>query len=625
LLYSIIPDIYQLCVNFSEIISFQRLSTPHSTIKYKSSYTVQYRISHATKSTALYFTQKKVINFSHIAFLLLITLIIVHTGSGATTNNTIPLHILAVNDFHGQTMNGSPVGSIPVLGAYLRDAISRYGAERTIIALPGDITGASPAESNLLLDEPAILFFNGLVNGDWKSYEAKNESGIKVVGTLGNHEFDRNSTELNRLLFGGNGNTTISHVVDPYPGALWPVIAANVFENGTDTLILKPYSIQMIDKVPVAFIGAITIQTQEISQPMNVKSISFTDEADAINAQVRTLQNQGIHSFIVLLHEGGTQTPYDGPTLETGDLSGRVASITMRLDEDVDVVLSGHTHEFTNQYLPNAGGKPTLVTQAYSYSKAYADINLTIDPAFQDIVEKSATIVPAYADRGPGLHQDQNSQELLDAVNTSVMSEISKIIATTDVPLTRTPSENGESNLYDLATDSMRWYMDTDMAIINEGALRDDIDAGEITTGAAYTVMPFHDQILTVQLTGAQIKDLLNQQWDRTIRPDHLLQISGFSYTYDASQNPTDRVLSIMQNGSEIDMNNLYTVATTDFLAFGGDGYSIMEDGDIIAYGLYDVDIFIAYLTSLPSPIQLINEGRISIVNKSPLSYQTQG
>lgn len=137
--------------------------------------------------------------------------------------------------------------------------------------------------------------------------------------------------------------------------------------------------------------------------------------------------------------------------------------------------------------------------------------------------------------------------------------------------------------------------------------------------------MPFHDQILEVTLNGTQIKDLLNQQWNRTIKPDHLLQISGFSYAYDASSDPTDRVINITQNGTQIDMNANYTIATTDFMAYGGDGYSVMKEGNITGYGPFDVDIFILYLKSLPSPLQPETGGRITIVNKSPLSYSTEG
>lgn len=538
------------------------------------------------------------------------------------TADTIQFHVLAVNDLHGQitsgqTQNGSNVGSFPVLASYLRDAITRYGSNHTIIALPGDFSGASPVESNLLLDEPTILFINGLVNGNWKNSQPNNSSGIKIVATVGNHEFDRNYTELKRLITGGNGNTTINHIIDPYPGALWPVVVTNVYRNETTDHILRPYQIVMVEGVQVAFIGAVTIQTPETTTPESVKGLTFTDEADEINKQVKTLQKQGVHAFIILLHEGGTQTPYTGKTREKGDLSGRVVSITSRLDEDVDVVLSGHSHEFTNTFLPNAGGQATLVTQSYAYSKDYADVNLTIDKRSKDIIQKSAEIIPTLTDSGPGLHPDNNTQELLDSVNITVQSETSTVIENTTIPLTCTPDMNGESNLYDLVTDSMRWSMNADMAIINEGALRADIDAGEITNGEAFSVMPFHDQILLVNLTGADIWDLLNQQWNRTIKPDHMLQISGFSYTWDASRNDTRRVVSITRNGSSIRMNESYKVAATDFLSYGGDGYSVMKKGTIIDYGMYDVDIFIKYLQSLPSPLYAQTRDRITILNRN--------
>ncbi len=554
-----------------------------------------------------------------LAILCLISLVFIPTAADDQAQEPVSFHILAVNDFHGQLgpgqkMNGSPAGSIPVLGGYLTDAIDTYGANNTIIALPGDMTGASPAESNLLLDEPAILFFNRFVTGDWKKPDTTETTGVRVIGTLGNHEFDRNISELQRLMKGGNDGTNITHLVDPYPGPLWPVVAANVFWNGTDDLFLEPYTIEDIGGIPVAFIGAVTELTGEISEPDDVKPVTFTDEADAINTQVKVLQEQGIHAIVVLLHEGGTQTPYDGPTQETGDLSGRVASIVMRLDEDVDVVLSAHSHEFTNQYLPNAGGKPTLVTQAYSYSSAFADVTLELDPQTQDIVNKTATIVTTYADQGPGLTPDENSQELLDAVNSTVAPLISEVIATTDIPLTRNPDANGEALLYDIATDAFRWDMQTELSILNIGFLRADIDAGEITTGDAYSVLPFHDQIYTIEMTGQQIKDLLNQQWTRTVKPDHLLQISGFSYSYDESRDPSARVTSITIDGKEMDMNANYTVATIDYLAHGGDGYTGMKEGTLVGYGALDVDEFIAYLKYIPSPIHEQTGGRINPV-----------
>lgn len=556
---------------------------------------------------------------SCIVAFLLVTIFLLPGVYAENNPGPVSLHILAVNDFHGQvvpgqSMNGSQVGSIPVIGAYLRDAAARYGKERTIIALPGDMTGASPAESGLLLDEPAILFFNGLASNDWRNKENTGSSGIRVIGTVGNHEFDRNVSSLLRLLGGGDGNTTITHLVDPYPGALWPVVVSNIYRNDTGELLYPPSRIENVDSIPVAFIGAVTLQTPDINLPADVEGISFTDEADAINKQVAALQKEGIHAFVVLLHEGGEQTPYDGETREIGDLTGRVAYIIPRLDKDVDLVLSGHTHEFTNEYLPNAGGEPTLVTQAYSYGKAYADIGLELDPESGDVINKTAAIIPFYANQSPA-SPDPDDEELLNATLAAVNPLIDEVIATTKEPLTRDLDANGESALYDLAADSMRWSMETDMAIIQTGALRADIKAGDITTGSAYSVMPFHDQVFTIRLTGAEIRDLLTQQWNRTVKPDHILEISGFSYAYNPNLSLDDRVISITRDGKKLDMDAWYTVATTDFLAGGGDGYSVMKEGEIVTYGPIDVDIFIDYLKSIPSPVQPEPYGRIRVSN----------
>ncbi len=140
--------------------------------------------------------------------------------------------------------------------------------------------------------------------------------------------------------------------------------------------------------------------------PAAVEGVTFLDEADSINRYIPAIQNQGVHAIVVLLHEGGSQVAYDGPTQEKGNVTGRVTEIISRLDGDVDVVLSGHTHQFTNAYLDNAGGNPVLVTQAYMYSVGYADVDLTVDRASGEIMNKSARIIPAYADQVPGTVPD---------------------------------------------------------------------------------------------------------------------------------------------------------------------------------------------------------------------------
>lgn len=569
-------------------------------------------------------------NVYFTVILLIILLFIIPAGFSEERSGLVPLHILAVNDFHGQnvpgqTLNGTPVGSIPVLGSYLHDAISRYGNNTTIIALPGDITGASPSQSGLLLDEPAILFYNGFVRSDWNSQKDSDPTGVRIVATIGNHEFDRGIPELIRLIDGGNGETNITHLVDPYPGAFWPVIVSNVYINNTGKLLYPAYSIQEVNGIPVVFIGAVTRETAEISEPSDVAGVSFADEAESINKNVEELKKNGIHAFVVLLHEGGNQTPYEGQTEESGNITGVVADIVKALDEDVDIVISAHTHEFSNLDLKNAGGKPTLVTQAYAYDEAYADINLTLDPVTKDIASKSASIIPTYADRLPGSNPDPEAEDLLNETLIAVDPILDSVITYTDEPITRNLTEDGESALYDLFTDAMRWKLKTDMAVENIGALRADIEPGNITTGDAYTILPFNDQVVIVRMTGVEIKALLTQQWTRLVKPDHYLEISGFSYAYDPSKNPEDRIINITKDGKEIDLNANYTIAAQDFLAYGGDGYSVMNEGTIIFRGPEDVNVFIDYLKNLPSPVHIKTGGRIIPIGNVSLMESADG
>lgn len=413
--------------------------------------------------------------------------------------------------------------------------------------------------------------------------------------------------------------------MDPYPGAFWPLIVSNVYVNDTGKLLYPAYSIQEVEGIPVAFIGAVTRETAEISEPSDVAGVSFADEAESINKNVEDLKKKGIHAFVVLLHEGGNQTPYEGQTEESGNITGVVTDIVKALDEDVDVVISAHTHEFSNLDLKNAGGKPTLVTQAYAYDKAYADINLSLDSVSKDIVLKSAYIVPTYADRLPGSIPDPEAEDLLNETLIAVDPILDSVIAYTDKPITRNLTEDGESALYDLVTDAMRWKMKTDMAVDNIGSLRADIEPGNITTDDAYTILPFNDQVVVIRMMGDDIKDLLTQQWTRIIKPDHYLEISGFSYAYDPTKSPEDRIINITKDGKEIDMNANYTIATQDFLAYGGDGYSVMNDGTIIFRGPEDVNVFIDYLKYLPSPVHIETGGRIIPIGNLSLQESADG
>jgi 5'-nucleotidase len=536
-----------------------------------------------------------------IAGFLVLTIIVLIPIGLSWYLHPAPVHvrILAVNDFHGQltagkSLSGEPVGSAPVLASYLNAAAGRPA---TFIALPGDIVGASPPESGLLLDEPTILFWNGLA-GD-----------CPQIATFGNHEFDRGTDELLRMVDGGNGATTIAHLVDPYPGAAMEYVSSNVVWRVNDTPIAAPYTIRDAGGVGIAFIGATTIETPSIQKPANIEDIVFKDEAESINRYIPEIQEKGVHAIIVLLHEGGSQDAYDGPTREGGNVTGRITGIVAGLDPDVDLVLSAHTHEFTNACLENAGGRSVLVTQAYSYGKAFADIELVIDPATGDVTHRTAEIVPAYANRLSGT--DPGAAALIERARDAVRPLTERVVTSASASITGQATGAGESPLGNLVADGQRAAMQADVAFITTGSLRADILQGNVTWGDLYAVQPFASTVLSMTLTGEQIRDVLEQQW-QTPLPPHNLAVSGLSYTFDDGKPAGEKITEIRVGGAPLEPGANYTAAMVDFLATGGDGYTVFTKGVNPAYGPLDIDALVTYMGALPEPIGVKAEARIA-------------
>ena len=277
-----------------------------------------------------------------------------------------------------------PVGGAGVFVSYLRAA--QAGIEdQTIIVNAGDRVGASPPDSALLQDEPSIQMMNLLANSSC-SYTDKMNPACNIVGTLGNHEFDEGQR---RAAPPAQRRQLPERAVPPripYQGARFPYVSANVSRrHQRHDRCSRRWSSSRSHGVPIAFIGAVLEQTPTIVTPTGVAGLTFLDEADAINSYVPGLKAMGVHTIVVTIHQGGFQTSYNGPTNPTATLSSgpEILDIVNRLDDEIDVVVSGHTHAFTNALIPNAHGKPILVTQAFSASTAYDDIDLLIDPVTQ--------------------------------------------------------------------------------------------------------------------------------------------------------------------------------------------------------------------------------------------------
>ena len=546
---------------------------------------------------------------------LMIALLVLQPESRIAESRNVHVKILAVNDFHGQlpagqTLAGKAAGSAPVLASYLRAAESPGAA--TFIVFPGDVVGASPPESGLLLDEPAILFTNEFAEGCCGPAGTCTVS-CNLIATPGNHEFDRGVPEMLRLVAGGNGSTNITHLVDPYPGSSAAYTSANIVWTKNRTPVFPPYVIRDAGGAKIAFIGADTIQTPTLTGPDDTAGITFVNETGAINRYVPEIQAQGVHAIVVLLHEGGEQAAYDGPTQKNTTVSGRVTGIAGGLDPDVDVVLSAHTHKFTNAYLNNAGGRPVLVTQAYSYGRAFASIDLEIDPATDEIVNKSARIVPAYADRYPGTVPDPAATALLNETAGAVAGTTETVEAVAAENITRVSTAAGESAIGDLVADSQSAAVQADVAFVTTGSLRADIAEGNVTWGDLYNVQPFSDSVYAVRISGSRIRGTLEQQWTDPA-PPYPLAVSGLTYTYDPGRPAGSRVVDVKVHGVPLNDTATYRAAASSYLLEGGDGYTELANTTFVSAGKDDVDALAAYMSSLPQPVVAGTDGRIRIV-----------
>ncbi|MBN1960215.1 MAG: 5'-nucleotidase C-terminal domain-containing protein [Deltaproteobacteria bacterium] len=555
----------------------------------------------------------------------------------------VPLKILAINDFHGQISQGKivqdrPVGGAAVLSAYLKAAMANK-KQQTIIISAGDLVGASPASSALLQDEPAITFFNSFANEFCQfpsqltttntpstlqlfygnHFVSVFDQRCNLLAVPGNHEFDDGQSELLRLFAGGNHKNG-PFLENPWRGARFPMIAANIHLTDGRSLF-KPFVIKNVAGEKIAFIGAVTRDTPNIVTSESVAGLKFSSESKAINAQVQKLQEMDIHAIVAVIHEGGTgSAAYESQTQnKPAHLSRFFVNLVNQLDADVDVVISAHSHNFTNTLLKNAGGHEVLVTQAFSSGKAFADIDIAIDPNSHDIVKKTARIVTTWGDAGPGLTPDVKMAEFVKIAEAKVAPIANKIIATTNKKISRKANQAGESILGDMIAEAHRQAMQANFGITNVGGLRSDIPNAcntkpcNITWNDCFTAQPFSNTVTTMTLTGQQIYDLLEQQWLNQSSP-RLLQIAGFSYSWSQQAAKGKKVVpnSIKAlDGTPINKSATYSVAVNSFLGAGSDAFTVFKKGKIIKIGILDLDALIKFLANQPQPIKPKNAKRI--------------
>jgi 5'-nucleotidase len=431
------------------------------------------------------------------------------------------------------------------------------------------------------------------------------------VASVGNHEFDEGKDELLRMQNGGCHPIDKCQGPHPFLGAKFRYLAASTFEKNTGKTVFPPYEIKQFEGIPVAFIGLTLKGTPDIVSPVSVAGLEFRDEADTVNALVPELKARGVEAIVVLIHEGGFPT---GDYNECPAISGAIVDIVKKLDRAVDVVISGHTHQ---AYVCEIAGR--LVTSGDKYGTLVTAIDLKLDPATRDVISAKADNIVV---RTTAYARDAEQTALLESYDKVAAPIANRRAGSITETLSRVPNDAGESALGDIVADAQLAATRADtkgaavVAFTNPGGVRSDIskkEDGAVTYADVFASQPFRNQLVTLTLTGVQIKNMLEQQWLDPKRP-RILQVSkGFNYTWDAAKPYGDRVgaESMSLNGQRVDPAMSYRVTVNNYLAVGGDGFTVLKEGTGQQFGTYDVDALYGYFQA-NSPIAPATVDRIT-------------
>lgn len=563
-----------------------------------------------------------------------------------TAQDPVTLRVIAFNDLHGHLQTAAlnlphpnpanpaqplrvNVGGTAELSGLVKAL--RAGAPHSVVVSSGDAIGGTPLISAIFFHEATI--------------DVMNRIGVDVA-TVGNHEFDAGATELQRVLAGGcreakPGDTAMSCALGRHEGAKFPHVVANVLK-ADGTPLLPPSVVKTYGGIKVGFIGAVTRGTPTIVVPSGVAGLRFTDEADAINAEAARLQAQGVQAIVATIHEGGfleaAQMEWNASTCP--NRRGDIFEIEKRLAPAIDVVLSAHTHQ---GYSCNVNGRPVM--QALSFGRGVSVLDLVLDPKTGDI-DRSKSLyrnLPVFNARTEAAQREliigQEPAAYAFALRSAVPDpDVAQRVALyTDKakPLAdrvvgriggsfETAANRGSSSAGRLIADAQHAATrdaargGARFALMNPGGVRAPLNCRgtppcEVTFGDVFTMQPFGNNLVVMSLTGAEVKQMLeDQQRAGRTAPSFLLPSKSLSYRWLAKAPYGQRVQELRIDGQPIDPNATIRFTVNSFMADGGDGLSLLRQGRDRLGGELDIDALVTFLKTTPSPSA---DDRIVIVN----------
>ena len=483
------------------------------------------------------------------------------------------VRIVHTNDFHGRLLpqtpswaNGRSVGGSAVLAAHFDSAEARFDGATFVLSGGDDLQGT--AISNLSWGRSTIA--------------AHNAAGYDAAA-LGNHEFDW-------------GQDTLQARVRE---SRFPWLAANVYRAGTreHPEWLRPWVMLQERGVKLAVIGIALPETPNVVMAGRVAGLDFGPAAPAIDRAAREARAAGADFVVVTMHVGAEcEVPGSAPDEESQGCRGDMLDVARALSERVDLIVGGHSHR---RVLTSVGDVPTL--EAASYSTAYSVTDLERQGAAVRVLRRE--VRNAWADE---VSPDTAVARIVAEWDRNVRPISERSVVTFAAPMQRRP---GEFPLGNLVADAHRIGTASHASLVNNGSVRRDMPAGSITYGDLYELQPFQNELVTLQLTGEDLRAALENALDREGRPT--AHVSGMTVRYAPTAPPGSRIREIrLADGRIVADATVVTLAVTDFLAGGGDGFQALRRGRLARTGLIDLNAIEQYLRSLPQPVQPPQGGR---------------
>jgi 5'-nucleotidase len=511
------------------------------------------------------------------------------TATTASAADPTLIDVLTFNDFHGRIEAAAPSAGAAVLAGLAKQ--QRAANPNTLVVSAGDNVGASTFTSFVADDQPTIDALNGV--------------GVDV-STLGNHEFDQGRSDVdNRLLKGFN----------------FPFVSANLIDKTTGTYAYDPYVIKTVAGVRVAFVGAITQDLPGLVSPAGITTLAVTDIASSVDTVADQLKdgnpaNGEADVVIMLVHEGA-------PDATQASVLGSTAfgSIVQKTAGHVDAIVSGHTHQAYSYSYTTATGQVVPVIQAAKYGEMYGHLAISADSTTHKLISISSEVKPLVGAAAPDpavaavVTAAVNSSAALGARSLgSITSDITRAVQADGA----TENRGGESTLTNLLADVDEWALKdlgAEVGLQNPGGTRADLlyassgasdPAGNVTYKEAANVQPFANTLVTLNLTGAQLKQVLEEQWQPAglSRPFLKLGVSkGFEYTYDPAAATGSHITAMYLSGAKVTDAQVVKIGTNAFLAAGGDQFFTLAKGTNVAdSGRIDLQSFVAYMAAT-SPV----------------------